>query len=177
MADNRLPIDEAARLFERVWLSEDNHGHRYMAQLTDGPNGVRWLLPLSRNEFEQLYAAVMERHPELAERFGSPVNMIRQYVGQLMYYLLEMAHDDELLKLPVNVEMAHLNAKIQARREMRAAHLEALDAMRSRSLTIEERELAYGLLERLSDEELDALFEVRPGTKGRDVLREVWSHG
>ena len=72
---------------EKYWGIEDAHGHRYMAQLSDGKD--RWLLPLARADFEQLWAGLCQQNPEWMEKFGSTQNFLRQYIGNLMAYMLE----------------------------------------------------------------------------------------
>lgn len=73
--------------FEKFWGIEDAHGHRYMAQLSDGKD--RWLLPLPRADFEQMWAALCTQNPDWADKFGSTQNFLRQYIGQLMNYMIE----------------------------------------------------------------------------------------
>lgn len=72
---------------DRYWGAEDAHGHRYMAQLADGKD--RWLLPLPRAEWEQLWAALCKANPEWTNRYGSGQNFLRQVIGQVMSYILE----------------------------------------------------------------------------------------
>lgn len=174
-----LPLDEALPLFSRVIASEDQHGHRYMAQLEDGPNGQRWLLPLPRSEWEQVYAAIVQAHPEYAEALGSPVNMVRQWTGQMMYYLLQLGRDDEQLQLPPGVQAKVLLKQIEQRREALHVHRETVAAMCDARCTREEREAAHAILSQLRDEELEEVFHPVPKhTTGRQMLNERFAeHG
>lgn len=174
-----LSLDEALPLFSRVIASEDQHGHRYMAQLEDGPNGQRWILPLPRSEWEQVYAAIMQAHPEYAEAFGSPVNMVRQWVGQMMYYLLQLGRDDEQLRLPPSVQATVLLGQIQSRREALHVHRATVQAMCDPRCTKGEREKAYSILNQLEDEELqEVFFPVPDHSSGREMLNERYAeHG
>ena len=78
---------------KKHWGIEDVHGHRYMAQLSDGKD--RWLLPLPRKDWEQLWAAVCKAHPDMADAYGGGQNFLRQYVGKMMTYLLELEEWDD----------------------------------------------------------------------------------
>jgi len=167
-----LDLNEALPLFQRVLSSEDPHGHRYMAQLEDGPNGVRWLLPLPRSEWEQVYAALSNRFPEYVEVFGSPVNMVRQWTGQMMYYLLQLEHGDDQLAFPPTVKARVLLGQIEARRQALQIHRETISAMCDPRCTAKERAQAYQVLSELLDEELEELFSPIPDqSTGREQLK------
>lgn len=170
-----LPLDEALPLFSKVIGSEDQHGHRYMAQLEDGPNGVRWLLPMPRSEWEQVYAAILSAHPEYAEQLGSPVNMVRQWVGQMMYYVLQLARDDEQLELPPTVQARVLKQQIEQRREALHVHRETVQIMCDPRCLPNERQKAYQILSGLQDEELEEIMSPVPdGMTGREMLQEKY---
>ena len=96
----------------RVWNSEDLHGHRYTPYLSDGSK-ERWQVPLPRKDFEQLWAAICQQHPDMAEVFGSSQNFIRQIVGHVMEMMLEEADG---MPIPPELRM------VMIQRQARAAH-------------------------------------------------------
>jgi len=81
--ENTEPTD----MEHKFWGVEDMHGHRYYAQLTDGKD--RWMLPLARKQFEELFAAVCEENPWVADTFRTPTNFLRQYIGNMMQWMVE----------------------------------------------------------------------------------------
>lgn len=128
--------------FERRWGVEDVTGHRYMAQVTDGANGVRWLLPFPRRDFEEMWAALCRQHPQYVEQFGSINNFLRQWIGAVFSYLLDQ---DEFRVDPHIESMALLNRVAQA--EAQVEVIRNLDkAMRNKTLPASVRSEAGRLL-------------------------------
>lgn len=142
--------------FERRWGVEDVTGHRYMAQLTDGANGVRWLLPFPRRDFEEMWAALCRKHPEYVEQFGSINNFLRQWVGAVFSYLLDQ---EEMQVDPFVRGLSILSRAAQAKAE--AEMIRSLDAtMRDKSLPLRVRLEAGGLLTQHEEQMLRAVLDV-----------------
>jgi|694.fasta_scaffold103342_8 hypothetical protein len=142
--------------FERRWGVEDVTGHRYMAQLTDGPNGVRWLLPFPRRDFEEMWAALCRKHPHYVEQFGSINNFLRQWVGAVFSYLLD---EGEIQPDPFVAGLAILNRANQAK--AKAEMVKSLDrAMRDKTLPLQVRSEAGNLLAQHEDEMLRGVLDV-----------------
>jgi hypothetical protein len=101
----------------RVWGIEDKHGHRYMAQVADGKD--RWLLPLSRKEFEELWAAVAQKNPELDKVFRGPQNFLRQVIGNTMHWLLEQDWEPtpHLRAMALQMQLGNVEASKQSIRD------------------------------------------------------------
>ena len=81
-------IDEIMPACQRVWMSEDSTGHRYMAQITDGANGVRWLVPLPRKEWEHLWGAIIKKRPDLLDDPSALSHVIKD---ELIWFVLLVA--------------------------------------------------------------------------------------
>ena len=97
---------EETDLEQKYWGIEDMHGHRYYAQLSDGKD--RWMLPLPRKAFEELFAAVCEENPWVGDTFRTPSNFLRQYVGNMMQWMVENGTDEP----PPEVERVLLKRQV-----------------------------------------------------------------
>ena len=169
-------IDEIMPACQRVWMSEDSTGHRYMAQITDGANGVRWLVPLPRKEWEHLWGAIIKKRPDLLEGYGSATNLVRQLVGNFMWALLNAADDE--FELPPEVVIYRNQARRLARRERVGLMRGELDVMCSHETTQEEKREAFEVLGMQEDESLNELFNLTDnqmllGMSGRSMLHEL----
>lgn len=134
---------------EKVWGIEDATGHRYQAQISDGPNGQRWLLPLPRHDFEKMWAAMAQAHPEWVEQFGSPQNFLRQYIGQLMSWMLTQNDLDD-------PEIDHLKVMHEIQQwENRKQAIETLvERSKDKDLPVKLRKSALEALVKVPEDEL-----------------------
>ena len=170
---DRPDVEALKPLMKRFWAVEDGHGHRYMAQVVDA-NGdePRWLVPFSRSEFEQLFAAIAKAHPEFVDAVGSPGNLVRQIVGNTMWYMSQAAVHDPVVDVPPEVRAASLVARAAQQRGIESVYRNLVEMMKDESLTWGMRLDAYKVLSTLDEPVLDAIFGVR-GNMGSDALTEL----
>lgn len=155
--------------FERRWGVEDVTGHRYMAQLSDGPNGVRWLLPFPRRDFEEMWAALCRQHPEYVEQFGSINNFLRQWVGAVFTYLLsqkELEVDPFIKGLSIMARAQQAEAQIQMMKNLDAT-------MRDASLPKLLRAEAGALLAQTEDDMLNSVLSVTKEQVREFIMQEL----
>lgn len=157
----------------RVWNSEDLHGHRYTPYLSDGRND-RWMVPLPRKDFEQLWAAICQRHPEMADLFGSSQNFIRQIVGHVMEMMLEEA---ENMPIPAELKMVVVQRRAEAVREARERVKQMDSVMKDPANPKSVREDAGAALMALPDDQLRTILHIPshmdPGELIHDYLDTI----
>lgn len=93
------------------WPTQDDHGHPTMFTAYNAfDEEGKWRIPISKTEWQRVWAAVCKAHPDAEDVFGGVSGFLRCVVGNMALFLLEQ---EDLAIIDPNIRVMQLVKKAE----------------------------------------------------------------